>query len=340
MPARMWKSTGTSQGPCFIHLHGGAASMGQHIYMRPWWVEEVVPYGVTVLSPAYPLAPLGNYDKQVTACQDLYAWTRANLSGTARIVVGGTSWGGLLAMVTGQSVFPPPSAIVSMYGISQLRDYRFAQEQPDFLNEKNKLSGDNTEDEIRGITDKLIAESLRTSRSDNAPVFANLSTDLAEPGILQALGATDKDALAKSARLQTDITKVAWRDGRFLEVAIGRAKLCSDKDWSQVLTSRSPWIRLSAASPPHLFIHGDHDRIVSHSQSHAAHDKLQALGVESHLIIVPGGDHGCDDDWKVSREMAPRVLVELSSRQTECEQRSQAGRLIRQWLEVEDGTTD
>jgi len=56
MPARMWKSTGTSQGPCFIHLHGGAASMGQHIYMRPWWVEEVVPYGVTVLEEFIEIA--------------------------------------------------------------------------------------------------------------------------------------------------------------------------------------------------------------------------------------------------------------------------------------------
>lgn len=182
--------------------------MGQHIFIRNWWTEELVPYGVTVISPPYPLAPLGSLDKQVTVCQDIYKWTRANLSGNARIVVGGTSWGGTLAMLTGVTVFPPPSATVSMYGISQLWDYRLSEGRTDLPNMEYKLSGDHTEDEIRLITEELIEQSLQTSSSDNAPIFADPRTDLTKPGILQALGATDKDALAKSVRVQTDITKV------------------------------------------------------------------------------------------------------------------------------------
>lgn len=44
--------------------------------------------------------------------------------------------------------------------------------------------------------------------------------------------------------------------------------------------------------PPFLLLHGDKDPLVPHCQSEWLYDALQAAGVPSKLVIVPGGQHG------------------------------------------------
>jgi acetyl esterase/lipase len=48
--------------------------------------------------------------------------------------------------------------------------------------------------------------------------------------------------------------------------------------------------------PPFLILHGDADPLVPHCQSELLYEALQDNGVESTLVIVPGGGHG-DGMW-------------------------------------------
>jgi len=54
----------------------------------------------------------------------------------------------------------------------------------------------------------------------------------------------------------------------------------------------SPILHVTPDDPPTLLIHGDADRLVPVSHSHTMYAALQGAGVESELIIIPGGDHG------------------------------------------------
>jgi len=54
----------------------------------------------------------------------------------------------------------------------------------------------------------------------------------------------------------------------------------------------SPVLYASPDDPPALIIHGDADRLVPVSHGERMYAALQAAGVESELVIIPGGDHG------------------------------------------------
>lgn len=54
----------------------------------------------------------------------------------------------------------------------------------------------------------------------------------------------------------------------------------------------NPITYISREDPPFLICHGDKDALVPYSQSELLHKALQAGGVSSELVIVPGGSHG------------------------------------------------
>lgn len=53
-----------------------------------------------------------------------------------------------------------------------------------------------------------------------------------------------------------------------------------------------PITYVDPSDPPFLLAHGDKDPLVPHCQSELLYEALQNAGVESRLIIVPGGEHG------------------------------------------------
>lgn len=60
----------------------------------------------------------------------------------------------------------------------------------------------------------------------------------------------------------------------------------------------SPITLVHPAAPPFLLVHGDSDQLVPLQQSQLLHTGLQAAGVDSTLLVVPGADHiflGCED---------------------------------------------
>ncbi|GIW99490.1 MAG: calcium sensor EFh [Pirellulaceae bacterium] len=54
----------------------------------------------------------------------------------------------------------------------------------------------------------------------------------------------------------------------------------------------NPITYIDPADPPMLIVHGDADPLVPYQQSQMLHEALQQAGVESALVIVPGGGHG------------------------------------------------
>jgi len=50
----------------------------------------------------------------------------------------------------------------------------------------------------------------------------------------------------------------------------------------------------SATFPPTMFIHGTADTVTPSRISERAHEELRRLGVESHLLLVEGGNHMFD----------------------------------------------
>lgn len=60
----------------------------------------------------------------------------------------------------------------------------------------------------------------------------------------------------------------------------------------QVALRASPVTHVDANDAPFLIMHGDHDPLVSLTQSRTLHAKLQAAGVASKLVVLPGAGHG------------------------------------------------
>ena len=60
----------------------------------------------------------------------------------------------------------------------------------------------------------------------------------------------------------------------------------------ELVPTVSPILFVDANDPPTLLIHGDEDPLVDVTHSYAIKEKFEKEGVESKLIVIPGGKHG------------------------------------------------
>lgn len=82
---------------------------------------------------------------------------------------------------------------------------------------------------------------------------------------------------------QADMTEL-----RDLHPDIARTTFAGSLD---VLTAASPVTYLDAEDPPFLIFHGELDRTVPVAQAELLGERLEDLGIENSVIIVPGGAH-------------------------------------------------
>jgi acetyl esterase/lipase len=80
----------------------------------------------------------------------------------------------------------------------------------------------------------------------------------------------------------------------------------------QFAASVSPMTYVSKTNPPIFIVHGDADPTVPYQQSVDFHRKLQAAGVTTKFITVPGGLHGKFDKEKNS-EINKEIIAFLKS---------------------------
>ena len=74
----------------------------------------------------------------------------------------------------------------------------------------------------------------------------------------------------------------------------------------------SPIQRVTASTPPMLFLHGTEDRCVSHQQALAMVRRLTELGVPAEAQIYPGKPHAWfnkDPDWRITVQRVEPFLV-------------------------------
>jgi len=74
----------------------------------------------------------------------------------------------------------------------------------------------------------------------------------------------------------------------------------------------SPILYATPDDPPTLFIHGDADTLVGLRSSEIMYAALQEVGVESKLVVIPGGDHGFTN--REDRAQAQRLMVDWFTR--------------------------
>jgi acetyl esterase/lipase len=66
----------------------------------------------------------------------------------------------------------------------------------------------------------------------------------------------------------------------------------ADKLDAKLVTDVSPITFVSKDDPPIMQVHGDKDVIVPIQHASRLHEKLEAAGVTSELVVIPGGNHG------------------------------------------------
>ena len=102
--------------------------------------------------------------------------------------------------------------------------------------------------------------------------------------------AEDNDVLRTPSRVAA---VVAYYPPVDLREMVGPSERFPALDFADDLAAGiSPVLHVTPDDPPTLLIHGDADRLVNVSHSHRMYEALQGAGIESELIIIPGGDHG------------------------------------------------
>jgi dipeptidyl aminopeptidase/acylaminoacyl peptidase len=77
-----------------------------------------------------------------------------------------------------------------------------------------------------------------------------------------------------------------------IDSPIGQLIGPTNGDANAKFRAASPVTYVSKDDPPFLIVHGDQDQLVPVRQSERLHTALQAAGVPSELVILPGAGHG------------------------------------------------
>jgi acetyl esterase/lipase len=118
---------------------------------------------------------------------------------------------------------------------------------------------------------------------------ANLNQSSDVQGVVDDFGASD---ISKIAADFDAVTQRAIYTNEGLIQYIGKASDASTLDSGIATTAANPLKYIHANAPPFLIFHGNHDRMVSPSQTLILHDALVATGVPSTRYVVEGAGHG------------------------------------------------
>ena len=118
---------------------------------------------------------------------------------------------------------------------------------------------------------------------------ANLHQSGEVQGVIDDFGASDISKMAADFDAATQRT-IYGNQG--LVQYIGKAPDGNTLDPGIAGTAANPLKYIHADAPPFLIFHGNHDRMVSPSQTLILHDALTAAGVHSTRYVVDGAAHG------------------------------------------------
>ncbi len=145
-------------GPIIVFIHGGALLGGDRTII-PDQLQPLARAGYVVVSIDHRLAPETKLPAIVEDVRDAIVWARGEgahvfQGDPERLAVLGISSGAYLAQLAGSHVDPPPRAIISLWGFSDILADFFTQPDPASL-ERTALT---REDAFRDVQDHEIAK--------------------------------------------------------------------------------------------------------------------------------------------------------------------------------------
>ncbi len=159
----------------FFHIHGGGWVLGanDHADLRNEWLADAT--GLTVVAPAYRLAPEHPYPAAPDDCEAAALWlveNAAKVFGTDLLFIGGESAGGHLSLVTmlrlrerlGECPFAAAGLIYGAYDLRGTPSVRAFGDQPLVIN-----------DPVMTWFVEQFAESRDLTDPDVSPLFADLA---------------------------------------------------------------------------------------------------------------------------------------------------------------------
>jgi len=128
-----------------------------------------------------------------------------------------------------------------------------------------------------------------TNGNSSFEAGVNMDQSSAVQGVIDDFGASD---ISKIAADFDALTQHAIYTNEGLIKYIGEASGAGTLDPGVATTAANPLKYIQANAPPFLIFHGNHDRMVSPSQTLILHDALVATGVRSTRYVVDGAGHG------------------------------------------------
>jgi acetyl esterase/lipase len=253
-----------------MFIHGGAYMLGNSRMNSNLQITDCLSRGWIVVAPNHRLCPqVDVLEGPISDCRRLWQWIHAgNLDALlgehghkitvdrSRMVVIGTSAGGMIAYSLAFADQPnPPLAILDFYGSKDPRNSFWSETLP-FI-PAPPMQAD--------TIDRVLAETP-TATKHSVSLEGQKSDSLPDARFTWAMN------LIKTARLWPTIYPRA----------------VTDPSTYALIDSMQ---NVHPKHPPTCIIHGDADKMVPLSISQGQYDLLQANGIESELIVVPGEGH-------------------------------------------------
>jgi acetyl esterase/lipase len=263
-------------GLAFIYLHGGAWHwMDKDFGTRPFF-RHLAAQGHVVMDVAYRLCPEVDIYGMVGDVKRAIAWMKANATvyavDPARVVVGGASTGGHLALLAAYA--PDGAETLARTGNRGLTPADI---------------GD-TDTSVRAVVAYYAGTDMHAFYRHFDGTFGNLTKGLkpGEGGILiKITGAMSTLAMRESSEpTQAPGFSIDWMMGNLLGGTPDQVP--------GVYDMASPITHAGPDSPPTLFLQGEHDSFQPARLSRAFHNRLVEAGVPSVYVEFAGTEHGFD----------------------------------------------
>lgn len=241
---------------------------------------------------------------------DAWKWCRDELPALLpgqvdidRYVLAGESAGGHVAMLlanrlSATAVLPPPKAVVSCYGPTDLiaglgTGYEVLGWFP---------SGEFSQEELEAhIRDRNPSHAVALCPEEFNLDVETLREQWQDPSVV----------FNRRLRLQYETTKFLTTSGRLMEALLRLDEVVCEEDRKRRAQEYSPLHSLDSTKsyPPTYFLHGTGDLVVKwETHLRPFHDKLKARGIKIGVSLADGVGHGFDNAFTVSKMNRQRAL--------------------------------
>ncbi len=173
--ADVYRPDGDAMRPVVAWYHGGALMMGSRTGVPKQLIELSEKHGFVLVSFDYRLLPEAKLPDVIEDLKDGLNWIRSDgpelfQADPEKMVVAGASAGGYLSIMSGISITPPPTAIVSYWGFGDV-DKEWTTTPNEAFRKMGLIS---KEDAWATIGDEVVTSTDKQSSPDRWKLFIYL----------------------------------------------------------------------------------------------------------------------------------------------------------------------